>query len=61
MDTKLVSEVVQDYVQLRFRTLMAESEAQHRDPQAAEMYMIEAWKIKNIGTEIVEHLQRQEL
>lgn len=61
MDTKLVSEIVQDYVQLRFRTLMAESKAQHRDPQAAEMYMVEAWKMKNIGTEIVEHLQRQEL
>jgi len=58
---KLVSELVQDYVQLRFRTLINESEAQHRDPQAAEMYMLEAWKMKNIGTEIVEHLQRQEL
>jgi hypothetical protein len=59
--SKLVSEVVQDYVQLRFKTLMAESEAQHRDPLAAQMYVVEAWKMKNIGTEIVEHLQRQEL
>jgi hypothetical protein len=40
---------------------MYESEAQHRDPQAAEMYMVEAWKMKNIGEEIVRHLVAQDL
>jgi hypothetical protein len=61
MDTKLVSTVVAEYVDKRFKTLMSESEAQHRDPQAAEMYMLEAWKMKNIGTEIVGYLEGQGL
>jgi len=59
--TKLVSQLVADYVDLRFKRLMGESEAQHRDPQAAEMYMLEAWKMRNIGDEIVRHLKAQGL
>ncbi len=61
METKLVSALVAEYVDRRFKTLTAESEAQHRDPQLAEMYMLEAWKMKNIGEEIVRHLISQEL
>jgi hypothetical protein len=61
METKLVSTVVAEYVDKRFKTLMSESEAQHRDPNAAEMYMLEAWKMKNIGEEIVRHLIGQGL
>ena len=56
METQLVSDIVAEYVNLRFKRLIAEAEAQHRDPQAAEMYEREAWKMRNIGDEIVRHL-----
>jgi hypothetical protein len=61
METKLTSSVVAEYVDKRFKALMYESEAAHRDPLAAEMYMVEAWKMKNIGEEIVRHLIGQGL
>jgi hypothetical protein len=61
METQLVSDLVREYVDMRFKRLMAESEAQHRDPQAAEMYMLEAWKMKNIGQEITRYLVGQGL
>lgn len=61
METKLVSDLVAEYVDLRFKRLMGESEAQHRDEAAAEMYMREAWKMRNIGDEIVRHLKGQGL
>ena len=59
METKLVSALVAEYVDKRFKTLMSESEAQYRDPNASAMYMLEAWKMKNIGDEIVRYLQGQ--
>ena len=61
METKLASSVAAEYVDKRFKALMYESEAQHRDPLAAEMYMVEAWKMKNIGEEVVRHLVAQGL
>jgi len=61
METKLVSALVAEYVDRRFKTLMAESEAQHRNPTLAEIYMLEAWRMQNIGKEIVTHLQSKEL
>jgi hypothetical protein len=60
METKLVSELVADYVNKRFKILMSESEATG-DSLRAEMYMLEAWKMKNIGEEIVRHLISQGL
>jgi len=59
METKLVSALVAEYVDRRFKSLMSESEAAHRDPIVAEMYMTEAWKMKNIGEEITEYLRNR--
>ena len=59
METKLVRALVAEYVDRRHKTLMAESYAQHRNPQLAEMYMSEAWKMKSIGEEITEYLRKQ--
>ena len=49
---------IEKYIDKRFKALMGESEAAHRDPNVAEMYMLEAWKYKNIGSEIVDWLRR---
>ena len=59
METQLVSALVAEYVDRRFKTLMAESEAQYRYFPLAEVYMLEAWKMKNIGEEITEYLRNQ--
>jgi|LakMenE01Jun11ns_1017448.scaffolds.fasta_scaffold7345660_1 hypothetical protein len=59
METQLVSALVAEYVDRRFKTLMAESEAQHRNAPLAEVYMLEAWKMKNIGQEITEYLRNR--
>ena len=59
METKLVSALVAEYVDRRFKILMSESEAQHRNPALADVYMLEAWKMRNIGDEITEYLRKQ--
>jgi hypothetical protein len=61
METQLVSQVVAEYVELRFKRLLAESDAQHREPSTAEFYERQAWQMKNIGEEIVRHLVSQGL